>query len=110
MVRQILSELRRSDPIVSTLEHQGRGLDHGQQLTDVGQHRLPVVVSDRAGRDRTPPEADELLREPWIVCAAGREARQVIGVAGRPRFGLATNDLEQRLLWSSTWVVGGGAQ
>jgi hemerythrin-like domain-containing protein len=110
VVGQIPAELGRSDLIMCSLQDQGRRLDDGQQLADVGQHRLPEVVSDRAGRDRTPPEADELLGESGIADSAGYQKRHVVGIAGSPRFRLALDDVEEQILRRSPRVVGGGGE
>ena len=56
----------------------------GEQLADIGQHRLAEVVSDGARRHRTAPEVDELLGESRVVDPARRQTRQVVAVARCP--------------------------
>jgi hypothetical protein len=81
---QVLTQLGRCDLIVCPLEYEGRRLDDREQLADVGQHRLSEVVLYRTGRDRAPPEADELVVETCIAGPAGCQQRHVVGVAGSP--------------------------
>jgi hypothetical protein len=70
-------------------------LDDRQQLSDIGQHRLPVVVGGGARRGRGSPESDELLREGGVLDLAGCHSSRGGGVGGGPRRLLVADDGEK---------------
>jgi len=65
--------LHGHDRVACPVEHEGRCPDRGQDIGDVGLHRLTVVVRPGSGPDREALEPRELLVEALVAHPAGRE-------------------------------------
>jgi hypothetical protein len=61
------------DRVACPVEHKGWCPDRGQDVGDVGLHRLTVVVRPRHRPDREALETCELLVEALVAHPAGRE-------------------------------------
>ena len=65
--RDVSRELCGHDPVAAAVEQQRAGTDPGHDITDVGLHRLPIVVSKGAGPHGVALEPRQLLREALVV-------------------------------------------